>query len=75
MEMLMSQISEMDDDLQPEYDFAQLPIVARGEGRKRSKLNPSAWNKIVANNPSFDFLHDSAEDIYTLEDGIAVNYE
>jgi hypothetical protein len=66
----MSQISKIDDDLQPEYDFAQLPIVARGEGRKRSNINPSAWNKIVANNPSVDFLHDSAEDIYTLEDGI-----
>ena len=25
----------MDDNLRPEYDFAQLPVVARGEGRKR----------------------------------------
>lgn len=25
----------MDDDLCPEYDFTQLPVVARGQGRKR----------------------------------------
>ena len=35
---LMSQISEMADDLRPEYDFAQLPIVACGQGRKRVSL-------------------------------------
>ncbi len=27
-----------DDDLRPEYDFTQLSIVARGQGRKRSIL-------------------------------------
>ncbi|MGB7086617.1 MAG: hypothetical protein WBD47_13760 [Phormidesmis sp.] len=32
----MSQISEMDDDLRPEYDFTQMPVVARGQGRKRA---------------------------------------
>lgn len=32
----MSQTSEMDDDLRPEYDFTRLPVVARGQGRKRS---------------------------------------
>ena len=31
----MSQTFEMDDDLQPEYDFTQLPVVARGQGRKQ----------------------------------------
>ncbi len=34
----MNQTFEMDDDLRPEYDFAQLPVVARGQGRKRSFL-------------------------------------
>jgi hypothetical protein len=34
----MSQISEMDDDLRAEYDFTQLPVVARGQGRKRNSL-------------------------------------
>ncbi len=34
----MSQTFEMDDDLRPEYDFTQLPVVARGQGRKRSIL-------------------------------------
>jgi uncharacterized protein (DUF4415 family) len=31
----MNQISEMDDDLRPEYDFTQLTVVARGQGRKQ----------------------------------------
>lgn len=34
----MSQTSEMDDDLLSEYDFTQLPVVARGHGRKRATL-------------------------------------
>jgi hypothetical protein len=72
---LMSQISEIYDDLQPEYDFTQLTIVDRGKGRKKSSITPAQWNKIASNNPSFAFLHDSEEDIYTLEDGIAVSYE
>jgi hypothetical protein len=36
---------------------------------------PAQWNTIAANNPSFAFLHNSEEDIYTLEDGVAVSYE
>jgi hypothetical protein len=32
----MSQTSEIDDDLRPEYDFTQLTVVARGQGRKQS---------------------------------------
>jgi len=34
----MSQTSEMDDELRPEYDFIELSVVARGQGRKRSTL-------------------------------------
>ncbi len=34
----MNQTFEMDDDLRPEYDFTQLPVVARGQGRKRATL-------------------------------------
>jgi hypothetical protein len=32
----MSQTFEIDDELRPEYDFTQLPVVARGQGRKKS---------------------------------------
>jgi hypothetical protein len=32
----MNQISETNDDLQPEYDFTQLEVVARGQGRRQS---------------------------------------
>ena len=34
----MSQNFKMEDDLRPEYDFTQLTVVARGQGRKRSPL-------------------------------------
>ena len=34
----MSQNFEMEDDLRPEYDFTQITVVARGQGRKRSLL-------------------------------------
>ena len=34
----MNQNFDMDDDLRPEYDFTQLPVVARGQGRKRGSL-------------------------------------
>ncbi|BAW96218.1 hypothetical protein NIES970_11420 [[Synechococcus] sp. NIES-970] len=31
----MNQTSEMDDDLRPEYDFTNMTVVARGQGRKQ----------------------------------------
>ncbi|MEL6470164.1 MAG: hypothetical protein AAFQ74_10585 [Cyanobacteria bacterium J06623_4] len=31
----MNQTSEMYDDTLPEYDFAKLPVIARGPGRKQ----------------------------------------
>lgn len=33
------------------------------------------WLKSLANNPVFAFLHDEAEDIYTLADGEPFAYE
>jgi hypothetical protein len=34
----MNQNFELDDDLLPEYDFSKLPVVARGQGRRRGNL-------------------------------------
>lgn len=34
----MNQNSEMDDDLRPEYDFTNMTVVARGQGRKQSTV-------------------------------------
>ena len=34
----MSQTFDENDDLLPEYDFTQLPVIARGQGRKRATL-------------------------------------
>ena len=38
-------------------------------------LEQENWLQAVANNPSFAFLHDPEEDIYTLADGHPVNDE
>ena len=38
-------------------------------------LNEQTWSSAIAINPSFAFLHDPEEDIYTLEDGQPVNHE
>jgi hypothetical protein len=37
-------------------------------------LDQQTWVDAIATNPSFAFLHDPEEDIYTLEDGKPVNY-
>jgi hypothetical protein len=50
-------------------------VILFPESSESPDLTPTQWNKIAANNPSFAFLHDPEEDIYTLEDGIAVSYE
>jgi hypothetical protein len=34
----MNQTFDMDDDLLPEYDFTQMTVVVRGEGRKHNSL-------------------------------------
>ncbi len=34
----MNQNFEMEDDLRPEYDFTQMTVVARGQGRKRANI-------------------------------------
>jgi hypothetical protein len=49
-------------------------VILFPESPELTDLTPAQWHKVTANNPSFAFLHDS-EDIYTLEDGVAVSYE
>ena len=34
----MNQNFDLDDDLLPEYDFSKIPVVARGQGRRRGSL-------------------------------------
>jgi hypothetical protein len=43
----MNQISEMDDELCPEYDFIQLTVVARGQGRKKADLSEQLNPKYI----------------------------
>lgn len=38
-------------------------------------ISPAQWQSAVMTNPSFAFLNDPAEDIYTLEDGQPVSEE
>ena len=33
------------------------------------EISETEWMKAAATNPAFEFLHDPAEDIYTIEDG------
>ena len=39
------------------------------------ELNEQTWLNAVSNNPSFAFLHDPEEDIYSLKDGQPVTNE
>ena len=39
------------------------------------ELNEQTWLTAVSNNPSFAFLHDPEEDIYSLKDGQPVTNE
>ena len=50
-------------------------VILFPESPASADITQTQWNKIAANNPSFAFLHDAEEDIYTLEDGVAVSYE
>ncbi len=43
--------------------------------RQADELNEQTWLDAVTNNPSFAFLHDPEEDIYTLKDGQPVACE
>jgi hypothetical protein len=38
-------------------------------------LGPAQWESAISTNPSFAFLNDPEEDIYTLADGRPVSYE
>ena len=38
-------------------------------------IDEQAWREAAAKNPSFAFLQDAEEDIYTLNDGRPVSYE
>jgi hypothetical protein len=50
-------------------------IVLFPETVESNNLTPDQWTQAVASNPSFAFLHDAEEDIYTVENGVAVSYE
>ena len=64
------------DELLPQNQPSRVQIVILfPESPESPDLTSSQWNTIVAKNPSFAFLQDPEEDIYTLEDGIAVSYE
>lgn len=64
----------VDENSQLQLD-GMLPII--GPKRVRiivlspvdDEISESDWLKAAASNPAFDFLHDAAEDVYTLTDG------
>ena len=46
-------------------------LLAESDG----DIDEQAWCETAAKNPSFAFLQDAEEDIYTLNDGKPVSYE
>jgi hypothetical protein len=50
-------------------------IVLFPESLESDDITPDQWSKAVASNPSFAFLHDAEENIYTLENGIVVSHK
>jgi hypothetical protein len=53
------------------------PIALRNRSVKvlillEEQNETTEWVKAVAQNPSFDFLNDDEEDIYTKEDGVKI---
>ncbi len=42
---------------------------------KNNSITNDDWVWGTAVSPSFDFLHDKAEDIYSLNDGTPIDYE
>jgi hypothetical protein len=42
---------------------------------KNSNIQDTEWLKAISKSPSFDFLQDEAEDIYSLTDGTPIDYE
>ncbi len=41
----------------------------------QDSTDDSEWIQAISANPSFDFLHDEAEAIYSSNDGFALNHE
>jgi hypothetical protein len=44
----MNQISEMDDELCPEYDFTQLTVIDRGQKRQKVNLTEQSNPKDIS---------------------------
>jgi hypothetical protein len=44
----MNQISELDDELCPEYDFTQLTVIDRGQKRKKTSLIKQSNQKDIS---------------------------
>jgi hypothetical protein len=61
------------DSPQPQAKTSRVRIIMLLE--EDDDLGPGEWESAIATNPSFAFLNDPEEDIYTLEDGKPVNYE
>jgi hypothetical protein len=66
---------QLDELLPPNQPSRVRIIVLFPESLESDDLTPEQWNKAIAGNPSFAFLHDAEEDIYTLANGVAVSHE
>jgi len=56
-----------DFQLDPALKDAQVRVIVLVE--EANDLSDDDWLKAATQNPAFDFLHDSEEDIYSVSDG------
>jgi hypothetical protein len=56
-------------------DKTAVLVTLKAELEKADELEQQEWLKMAATNPTFAFLNDPEEDIYTLEDGQPLNDE
>jgi hypothetical protein len=62
------------DTPQPQAKPSRVRIIMLLEEDDDDDLGPGQWESAIATNPSFAFLNDPEEDIYTLADGNPVSY-
>jgi hypothetical protein len=64
---------ELDEDL-PENISSKVRVIVLYSANDED-FSERQWQQAAASNQAFDFLNDSAEDIYTLEDGKPLQHE
>ena len=57
------------------FPSSATPTTSTSKTSSEAELTAEVWEHAAATNPSFAFLDDPEEDIYSLEDGEPVNHD